>query len=179
MAQSSTVYAVTIDLSNVDRGVYETLELRVARHPSETAEYLVARLLAYALEYEDGIVFSDGLSTADEPAVLVRDLTGRVTAWIEVGMPSAERLHRGSKLAGRAALYTHRDLRQVLALLEGQGVHKAAAIPVYGFEKAFVDGLAAALDRRTQWTINVMDGQLYVESAAGSLAQALVATHFA
>lgn len=179
MAQSSTVYAVTIDLSNVDRGVYETLELRVARHPSETAEYLVTRLLAYALEYEDGITFGDGLSTADEPAVVVKDLTGRTIAWIEVGMPSAERLHRGSKLAGRAALYTHRDLRQVLAQLDGQKVHRAAEIPVYAFDKPFVDALAAALDRRAQWTVNVMDGQLYVESAAGSLAMPLVASHFA
>lgn len=178
MAQSSTVYNVTIELSNVDRGVYETLDLRVARHPSETAEYLVTRLLAYALEYEDGIVFSDGLSTADDPALLVRDLTGRITKWIEVGMPSAERLHRGSKLAGRAALYTHRDLRQVLTQIDGQGVHRAAEIPVVAFEKAFIEPLAAALDRRAQWTINVMDGQLYVESAAGSLSTPLAAAHF-
>lgn len=179
MAQSSTVYALTIDLSNVDRGVYQTLDLRVARHPSETAEYLVTRLLAYLLEYEDGIAFGDGLSTADEPAVLVRDLTGRLTAWIEVGMPSAERVHRGSKLAGRAAIYTHRDLRQVLAQLEDQGVHRAAEIPVYAFDRGLVDPLAAALDRRSQWTVNVMDGQLYVESAAGSLSMPLVASHFA
>ena len=179
MAQSSTVHAVTIDLANVDRGVYETLDLRAARHPSETAEYFVTRLLAYALEYEDGIAFGDGLSTADEPAVLVRDLTGRQTAWIEVGMPSAERVHRGSKLAGRAAIYTHRDLRQVLAQLDGQGVHRADAIPVYAFERALVDGLAAALDRRAQWTVNVMDHQLYVETAAGSFSTALVASHFA
>lgn len=179
MAQSSTVYAVTIDLSNVDRGVYETLDLRAARHPSETTEYFVTRLLAYALEYEDGIAFGDGLSTADEPAVLVRDLTGRTTAWIEVGMPSAERVHRGSKLAGRAAVYTHRDLRQVLAQLDGQGVHRASAIPVYAFERPFVDQLAAALERRAQWTVNVMDNQLYVETAAGSLSTPLVASHFA
>jgi len=178
MAQSSTVYTVTIDLSNVDKGVYETLDLRVARHPSETAEYLVTRLLAYALEYEDGITFGDGLSTAEEPAVVVKDLTGRTTAWIEVGMPSADRVHRGSKLAGRVAIYTHRELRQVLSQLDGQRVHRAAEIPVYAFDTTFVGPLAAALDRRTQWTINVMDGQLYVESAAGSLSMPLVAAHF-
>lgn len=178
MAQSSTVYALTLELANVDRGVYETLELRVARHPSETAEYLVTRVLAYALEYEEGIAFGDGLSTADEPAVLVRDLTGRITAWIDVGMPSAERVHRGSKLAARTAIYTHRDLRQVLTQLDGQGVHRAAAIPIYAFEKALVDPLAATLDRRTQWTVNVMDGHLYVETAAGSLSMPLTASHF-
>jgi uncharacterized protein YaeQ len=58
-------------------------------------------------------------------------------------------------------------------------VHRAAEIPVYAFETPFVDALAAALERRTQWTVNVMDGQLYVESAAGSLAMPIVASHFA
>jgi uncharacterized protein YaeQ len=168
MALSSTVYAVTVHVSHVDRGVYETLELRVARHPSETAEYLVTRLLAYCLEYEEGIAFGDGLSTADTPAVLVRDLTGRITRWIEVGMPSAERLHRGSKLAGRAAVYTHRDLRQVLSQLEGRGVHRAADIPVYALDRAVVDALAGALDRRVELTINVMDGHAYIDGPGGS-----------
>lgn len=179
MAQSSTVYTVTVDLSHVDRGVYETLDLRLARHPSETAEFLVTRLIAYCLEYEDGIAFGGGVSTDDEPAVLVRDLTGRITKWIEVGMPSAERVHRGHKLAGRAAVYTHREVRQVLAQLEGQGVHRAAAVPVYGLDRTVVEALAAALDRRTALTMNVMDGALYVEGPAGSLVQPLEASHFA
>lgn len=163
MAQTSTIYRLAVELSHVDRGVYETLDLRLARHPSETAEFLVTRVLAYCLEYEDGIAFGGGLSTADEPAVLVRDLTGRVTKWIEVGLPSAERVHRGMKLAGRAAVYTHRDLRQVLAQLEGQGVHRAGEVAVYAFAAPFIDALAASLDRRAAWTINVIDGQVYVE----------------
>lgn len=163
------MYRVAVELSNVDRGVYESLDLRVARHPSETAEFLITRVLAYCLEYEEGITFGDGLSTADEPAVLVRDLTGRVAKWIEVGMPSAERLHRGVKLAGRAAVYTHRDLRQVLAQLEGQGVHRAAEVPVYAFPPSFIEALVRSLDRRASWTVNVIDAHLYVESAAGSV----------
>lgn len=178
MAQSSTVYTVTVDLSNVDRGVYETLDLKLARHPSETAEFLVTRLLAYCLEFEDGITFGGGVSTDDEPAVLVRDLTGRVTKWVEVGMPSAERVHRGHKLAGRAAVYTHRDLRQVLAQLDGQGVHRAADVPVYAFERPAIDALAAALDRRTAWTVNVMDGELYLDGPAGSFTLPLAPAHF-
>jgi uncharacterized protein YaeQ len=69
--------------SHVDRGVYETLELRLARHPSESPEYLVTRLLAYCLEYTEGIAFSKGLSDPDEPAIVVRDLTGALRAWIK------------------------------------------------------------------------------------------------
>jgi uncharacterized protein YaeQ len=166
MALTSTIYAVRVELSHVDRGVYESLDLRLARHPSETAEYLVTRLLAYCLEHEDGIAFGDGISTADEPAVLVRDLTGRITKWIEVGMPSADRV------------YTHRDARQVLAQLDGQGVHRAAAIPVHAFAPSFIEPLAASLDRRSQLTLNVMDGHLYVETAAGSLDAPLAAASF-
>ena len=79
------MYAVSVDLSDVDRGVYETVDLRLAMHPSESAEYMATRLLAYCLEYTEGIEFTSGLSDGDEPAVIVRDLTGRVRAWIEVG----------------------------------------------------------------------------------------------
>lgn len=179
MALTSTVYTVTVDLSNVDRHVYTTLDLKLARHPSETAEYLLTRLLAYCLEHEDGITFGDGLSTADEPAVLVRDLTGRLTKWVDVGMPAADRIHRASKLAGRVAIYTHRDLRQVLALLDGQGVHRAAEIPVYAFDRAVIEPVAASLDRRSALTLNVMDGQLYLESPAGSHTLSLAPAHFA
>src|SRR5215207_8969689 len=130
MAQAATIYIVTIDLSDLDRNVYEALELRVARHPSETAEYMLTRILAYCLEYQEGITLTEGVSSGDEPALLVRDLTGQITTWIEVGMPDAARLHRGSKAAGRAVVYTHRDARQVLAQFEGERIHRAAEIAV-------------------------------------------------
>lgn len=176
MAQTATLYTLTIDLSHVDRGVYETLELKVARHPSESAEYMVARILAYCLEYREGIVFTDGLSSGDDPPVLVRDLTGKVTAWIEVGMPSAERLHRASKLGAQVAVYTHRDIRQVLAQFDGQRIHRAAEIVVYELDRTVVDKCAAALDRRSSLTLNVMDGQLYIEMGTQSLSMPLT-TH--
>jgi uncharacterized protein YaeQ len=162
MAQTATIYNVTIDLSDLDRGVYETLELRVARHPSETAEYMLVRLLAYCLEYQEGIELTEGVSSGDEPAVLVRDLTGRVTAWIEVGLPDAARLHRGSKLAGRAAVYTHRDARQLLAQLTGAKIHRAGEIPIRAFDRASIDEVAALIERRTSLAISVSGGDVMV-----------------
>src|SRR5918995_6077764 len=138
MAQTATIYAVTIDLADMDRGVYEALDLRVARHPSETAEYMLVRILAYCLEYQEGIALTEGVSSGSEPALLVRDLTGRVTAWIEVGMPDAERLHRGSKRAGRVAVYTHRDVRQLLSQLEGEKIHRAEQIPIRAFDRTAI-----------------------------------------
>ena len=175
MAQTATLYSLAIDLSHVDRGVYETLDLKVARHPSESAEYMVARILAYCLEYQDGISFTDGLSSGDEPPVLVRDLTGRITTWLEVGMPSADRVHRASKLASRVAIYTHRDIRQVLAQFDGQRVHRAAEIPVYELDRVVVETCAAGLERRSALTLIVMDGQLYIEMGSQSLTMPIVA----
>jgi len=162
LAQTATVYNVAIDLADHDRGVFESFELRVARHPSETVEYMLVRLLAYCLEYEEGIAFTDGLSSGDEPALVVRDLTGRITAWIEVGLPDAARLHRGSKLAGRAAVYTHRDARQLLAQLTGAKIHRAGEIPVRAFDRAVVDEVAALIDRRASLAVSVSDGELLI-----------------
>ena len=162
MAQTSTIYSVTIDLSDIDRGVFETLDLRVARHPSETAEYMLVRLLAYCLEYQEGIALTEGLSSGDEPALVVRDLTGRMTAWIEVGLPDATRLHRGSKLAGRAAVYTHRDARQLLSQLSGAKIHRAGDIPIRAFDRAAIEELAALIERRASLAVSISGGELLV-----------------
>ncbi|HXI11668.1 MAG TPA: YaeQ family protein [Thermoanaerobaculia bacterium] len=163
MALTATIFNLSIELADIDRGVYETLDLRVARQPSETAEYMLMRVLAYCLEYTEGISLSQGVAAGDEPAISVRDLTGQVTAWIEVGMPDAERIHRGSKLAGRAAIYTHREPRHVLAQFEGKRIHRSDEIPVYSFEPAFVQRLASLIDRRTELALTITERQLYVE----------------
>lgn len=173
MALTATLYQLTVDLSDVDRGVYDALELRVARHPSETAEYMLTRVFAYCLEYQEGIAFTDGVSSGEEPAVLVRDLTGRITAWIEVGMPTADRLHRASKLTGRVAVYTHRDIRQLLGQLEGERIHRASEVRLVAFDRGFVEACAEALDRRSSFSLSVMDRHLYVELAGRSLSTPL------
>jgi uncharacterized protein YaeQ len=162
MAQGATLYQVNVDLADLDRGVYEALQLKIARHPSESAEYMATRLLAYCLEHEEGIAMTEGVSSGDEPAIVVRDLTGKMTAWIEIGMPDASRLHRGMKLAGRAAVYTHRDARQLLAQLSGEKIHRADDVRVLAFDRAGVDALAARLERRTSMAISVSGGELFV-----------------
>jgi uncharacterized protein YaeQ len=175
MAQSATIYNLAVELADVDRGVYAPLDLRVARHPSESAEYLVTRVLAYCLEYTEGIAFTQGISAGAEPALLVRDPTGQITAWIEVGLPDAERLHRGSKLSGRALVYTHRDVTQLLAQLAGRKIHRAEAIPVYAFDRHFIAALAALLERRSTLSISVTERQIFValngQSLHGSIAE--------
>jgi uncharacterized protein YaeQ len=160
---SATIYNFETELSDVDRGVYESFSVRLARHPSETPAFMVTRFLAYCLEYTEGISLTEGISSGDEPAVLVRDLTGRITAWIEVGMPEAQKLHRGSKLAGRAAVYTHRNIAKVLEELSGSKIHQAAQIPIYEFARGFIDQVAGAIERREQVTMSINERQLHLD----------------
>jgi uncharacterized protein YaeQ len=169
MAQTATIYNFDIQLSDVDRGVYETLALRVARHPSETEEYLVTRVLAYCLEYAEGIAFGKGLAEPDEPAVTVRDMTGALVTWIEIGAPDAERLHRASKASPRVAVYTHRDPAGLLRQLSGARIHRAEALELYAVDRTLLDGLVARLDRRTRFDLAVTDRHLYVTIGAETL----------
>lgn len=177
MAIGATIHTFEVQLSDMDRGVYEALSLRLARHPSETSAYLATRLLAYCLEYEEGIAFgAGGISSTEEPAVLVRDLTGRITSWIEVGAPDAQRLHFGSKLAGRCAVYTHRDPDQLLSSWRGKTIHRSDAIVVSALPREFIDAVAGRLERRNSVTLSVTEGPMYLEINGESL-EAAVSRH--
>lgn len=170
MAAGSTIHVFDVQLADVDRGVYEDLSLRVARHPSETDPFMATRVLAHCLEYEEGIAFgAGGISSKEEPAVLVKDLTGRVTAWIEVGAPDAQRLHSASKLAERTAVYTHRDPERLLASWEGKTIHRAGEIVLRSFAPGFIDSVVAELARRNTMTVSVTEGQLYLELNGATL----------
>lgn len=162
MALSSTMYVFTVRLADADRGVCETLALRVAQHPSETAEFLITRILAYCLEYTDGIAFSKGLSDPDEPSIAVRDLTGALKAWIDVGMPEAARLHKAGKAAQRVAVYAHRDVAPWLARLEGERIHRAEALEIFAMDRELVAALVSRLERRMEFDLSVTERNLYV-----------------
>jgi uncharacterized protein YaeQ len=163
MALTATVHRFVVTLSDVDRSVYEPLDLRVARHPSESVRYMLTRTLAYCLSYEEGIAFSKGgVSSTDEPPVAVRDPTGLLLAWIDVGSPSAERLHKAAKAARRVALFTYADLGVLRREAASRAIHDVDAIEVWRLEPAFLDALEAKLDRTTKMELVRNDGRLYV-----------------
>src|ERR1035437_3809767 len=151
MALTSTIYTFDVALSNVDRGVDESLAIKAACHPSETEEYFATRVLAYCLEYREGIEFSKGISEPDVPAITVRDLTGALTAWIEVGSPDAARLHKASKAAPRVAVYTHKEPRIFLRAYEGERIHKAESLELYAMDRALLAEFVQRLDRRVKF----------------------------
>jgi uncharacterized protein YaeQ len=169
MALSSTIYTFDITLSDVDRGVYEEINLKAACHPSETPEYFLTRVLAYCLEYREGIAFSKGLSEAGEPTIGIRDLTGALTSWIEIGSPDAARLHLAAKACVRVAVYTHKVPRIVLQAYEGQKIHRADRVEFYAIDRNLLAALTAHLERRMSFTMSVTDRQLFIDVDGESL----------
>jgi uncharacterized protein YaeQ len=174
LALTATIYNLDIDLADSDRSVYETLALRVARHPSESPEYLVARVLAYAMEFTEGIEFSRGICDPDDPAIAVRDLTGALRVWIDIGSPDAARLHKASKLAPRVAVYTHKDVGQIVRNLAGERIHRAEALELHAIDRLLSSALAARLERRMAFSISINERELYISIGADTITGAVV-----
>jgi uncharacterized protein YaeQ len=162
MALTATIYNFDVQLSDTDRNVYETLALRLACQPSETAEFLLTRTLAYCLEYQEGIAFSRGLAEPDEPALAVRDLTGALQVWIDVGTPEPARIHKASKAADRVAIYTHKDPAILLQKLASERIHRADEVEIWAVDRDLLAALAERLERRLAFDLAVTDGHLYV-----------------
>lgn len=176
MALTATIYRFQIDVSDVDRGLYEKLDLRAACHPSETMRSLVLRTLAYCLLYEEGISFGKGLSTADEPALSIRDLTGNLRVWADVGAPSAERLHKAAKAVPRVVVFTHQSLELLRKEWQTQAIFRAEEIEVFCVEPAFLDAVGAITDRNNRWELLATGGQLYL-TAGGRTIETAVMQH--
>jgi uncharacterized protein YaeQ len=162
VALTATIYNFDVQLSDVDRGVYESLAFRVARQPSETAEYLLTRVLAYCLEYREGIAFSRGLAEPDEPPLAIRDLTGALLTWIEIGAPDAARVHKASKASPRVAVYTHKDAALLVRELGGERIHRAAALELYAVDRTLLAELATRLERRMVLELAVTNRHVFV-----------------
>jgi uncharacterized protein YaeQ len=174
---TATIYNFDIDLADRDRQVYESLSLRVARHPSESEEYLVTRLLAYLLELAEGIEFSRGVSDPDEPTIAIRDLTGAIDTWIEIGTPDAPRLHKASKAARRVVVYTHKNPAQFLKQLAGERIHRAGELELYAIDRPLVDALVARLERRVAFSLSITDRELYVSIGRDNLTGTVARLH--
>lgn len=173
MALTATVYNFQVQLSDVDRGVYETLAFKVAAQPSETNEYFLTRVLAYCLEYAEGIAFSPGLAEPDEPAIAVRDLTGALRAWIDIGAPDAARLHKASKASPRVAVYTHRPPASIVRQLSGEKIFRVEALELHAVDRELLAGLAAVLERRMAFELSVTDRHVFISLGSKTFSGAI------
>ena len=162
MALPSTIYRVNIQLSDVDLGVYESLQATVARHPSETEERLVARLLAYTIFFEPELTFTKGVSAGDEPDLWLKGPDDRVVLWVEVGLPESDRLVKASRHAERVAVIA---CGKALTKWEQQYLQKLGSVPnlsVVCFDQLFINCLVSKLDRSINWAVTITDGNLYI-----------------
>lgn len=173
MALPSSIYRASVQLSDLDRQVYEQLQATVAQHPSETAERLVARLLAYALCYREGLAFTKGVGSGDEPDLWCIGPDGRVQLWVEVGLPDPDRLAKSCRHVERAVLLAFGPSLERRLPAHQQ---KLAAIPnltVLSVEYSFLKELAEDLQRVISWSLTVTEGALYLTAGARNLEAAL------
>ncbi|MBX7214255.1 MAG: YaeQ family protein [Thermoflexales bacterium] len=175
MALSATLHTYAITLSDIDRGVYAALSLKVAQHPAESMDYMLTRVLAYGMEYTDDlaphIAFGRSVGTegGEEPAVWARDYAGELLLWVEVGLPSVDKLRKAVKAARRVAVYTHRDPGQLARAFEAWDNPGATPVPLVAFERGFLAQMAERLDRRADFGLTVSDGHLYLDIAGQTL----------
>lgn len=166
MALQATPYKVELNLTDLDRSVYENLRFTVAKHPSETEERLAVRLIAYALFYHEQLAFGRGLSDVDEPALWEKSLDDRVLHWIEVGQPDAERITWCSRRTEKFSLVAYGNLRvwQTKVL---DTVRSLKNINVVGIEQEALADLARDLPRSVSWSVMISDGELFVTDERG------------
>ncbi|MBO2930751.1 YaeQ family protein [Metapseudomonas otitidis] len=166
MALQATPYKIELNLTDLDRGVYETLRFTVARHPSETEERLAVRLIAYGLWYHEQLAFGRGLSDVDEPALWEKSLDDRVLHWIEVGQPDAERITWCSRRCERFSLLAYGSLRvwQTKVL---DSVRNLKNINVVAVGQEALEELARDLPRSISWTLMISDGSLFITDERG------------
>lgn len=170
MAAPTALFRFRIELADIDRELYTPLDFRVAQHPSETLSYLLSRVLAFALNAQDGLKFSSGgLSDPDEPCISAESTRGGLKLWIEVGNSTPRKLHKAAKAAETVKVYTYKNADHLVSELISEGVHRASAIEVYSFSNGFLDDLALWLKRENRWSLTHTDGSLTIADGEKSL----------
>ena len=154
MAHPSTLYRFRIDLTDIDRGVYERLDFRIAMHPSESEDFLMTRVLAYALNSKDGLQFSkEGLGTPEEPAMSIVNPDGACELWIEIGSPSAKKLHKATKTSAKVKIYTYKNPELLIQELNAAKIYQPERMELFSFSGELLSSLAANLSRDNAWNL--------------------------
>jgi uncharacterized protein YaeQ len=176
MALTVTLYRFQIELSDIPRGIYETLDFRVAQHPSEALPYMLTRVLAFVLNTQEGLSFAPtGLHDPDAAAISIDSPNGGAELLIEIGSPSARKLHKATKTARHVKVYTYKNPESLMAEIRSEKVHRAEEVEVFSLAPAFLTQLGEVLKRDNRWailfddgTISVQVGETYIAGELGS-----------
>lgn len=170
MALKATIFKAMLNIADLDRGVYLDANLTLARHPSETDQRLVVRLLAWALNADDALVFTKGLCADDEPELWLKSLHGSIDHWIDVGLPDERRLKKACNRSEKVSLYTYAgravDLwwQQNQALLSRQENLRIIDLP-----EEELTPLVELAERNMQWQVTISEGQVFINSGEVNL----------
>jgi len=167
MALKPTIYKSRIALADIDRDYYETLTLTIARHPSESLERMMVRVLAYCLNAQAGLTFTRGLCAVDEPDLWVRTPDERVSLWIDVGEPAVERIKKATRRAPAVKVYSFNTKADVWW---EQGRARLGELPasLYRMQWKGVQALAALAQRSMDLSVTITAGSAYVAAEAGA-----------
>ncbi len=166
MALSATIFKADLTVTDMDRGYYATHALVLARHPSETDERMMARLLAFALNAGEDLVFGKGLSSDDEPALWRKDLTGMIELWIEVGLPDEKLVRKACGRAAQVRLYTYgRNAAKWWQDAQGT-LARPDNLTVIELPPAATQDMAKLAQRTMQLQCTVQDGTAWLTDGA-------------
>lgn len=165
----TALYRFHIELSDIDRGVYETLDFRVAQHPSEHMPYLVTRVLAFALNFQEGLAFSStGLHDPDAAAISIPETHGGYKLLIEIGSPSAKKLHKATKISKSVKVYTYKNPENLMRDLREEKIHRAEEIEFFSLKPKFLEELEGIIKRDNRWGLLFDDGRITVQAGEQS-----------
>ncbi|EDM70583.1 hypothetical protein RAZWK3B_05542 [Roseobacter sp. AzwK-3b] len=168
MAQNATIYKVELSVSDMDRHYYETHKLTIARHPSETDERMMLRIVAFALNAHEHLEMTKGLSTDDEPDIWQKSLSGELDVWVTLGLPSDKVVRQSCAKAGRVVLYPYggRTAEIWWDKLKGSTA-RFDNLQVIGFSEAETGALAKLASRAMKLQVNIQDGEVMVSVGDG------------
>ncbi len=166
MALKPTIYKLRIDLSDLDRNYYDTLNLTLAKHPSETLERMMARVLAFCINAQEYLVFTKGISVAEEPDIWARTLDDKIALWIDVGEPAVDRIKKASRIASAVKIYSFNSKSDVWWEKDQQNF-KQLKVSVFQFPWASIQALATLVQRTMDFSMTISGDSAYVAAAAG------------
>jgi uncharacterized protein YaeQ len=164
MALKSTIYKADLQISDMDRHYYQNHQLTIAKHPSETDERMMMRVLAFALHASESLAFGKGLSDVEEPDVWQKDLTGAIDLWIEVGLPDDKRILKACGRAERVIVYSYGTTADIWWKQMGSRVERAKSLSVIQIPPNVTAELEKLAQRTMQLQCTIDDGQIWIGS---------------
>lgn len=168
MAINSTIFKADLQISDMDRNYYANHALTLARHPSETDERMLVRLLAFILNASESLQFTKGLSTDDEPELWDKNLTDEIELWIEVGMPDERRIRKACSRSKEVILYCYGGRNDVWWNQIEKKLARFDNLNVVNFSKQSTEPLTALIARTMQFDCSIQDGQIWLNHEEGN-----------